>query len=504
MKVLSKHINKIVPVFLVLVLIGGMCLVGSLAPSASGTGAGLAEWAMKAYKENWKYKYGGEAPKEVDCSGLIYSYCGGARTSEEQLKSATESGKVSSGIPRVHGLGLFQPGHVGVYVGNGMAVDARDKKSDMCYQSTAAKSWTKWFKLSAVTYPDNGWVKYNGKYYYYENGEYVVNTKRFIDGKTYNFSSTGESAEIPESTKKIVNNESEAVMEEEKNPDDDKIIIKSGTTSQAVKKLQERLSEIGFYSGPVTGYFGDETKKAYKAFEKVEGVEVDGEVSNKDFDTVNSDEAATSDIVDKDDPDTVSVGDNDKAVSKIQKKLAKLKYYNREMTGYYGPATKKAVKQFQKDNSIDTTGIVGKATKSKLFSDKAKVNPVFSKKTNAAASSAKAAAKTSGSVKSANPVVSEAVKKDVKSGVKVAHNVVLKTTKISKKALSGANSAKKADIVSNVEEKNTNFMQIMLIVIGIAVFVSGVVFILNHRKKKVYSAAHTRVRRKNNATVRYW
>ena len=105
MKFITKHYKKILPVIMATILIISICVVGSLAPSANGTGAGLAEWAVKAYKEGWKYVYGGSAPGAVDCSGLIYSYCGGARGGNEQLNTATESGNVSffpSAIPSIY------------------------------------------------------------------------------------------------------------------------------------------------------------------------------------------------------------------------------------------------------------------------------------------------------------------------------------------------------------------------------------------------------------------
>ena len=169
MSFLRKNFKRILPITLAFILISTICFVSSVTPSASGTGAGLAEWALNAYKEHWKYVYGGQTPGEVDCSGLIYSYCGGERGGTAQLNTATESGDVSEGIPRIHGLGLYQPGHVGVYVGNGMAVDARDEESNMCYQSTATKSWTKWFKLAADQ--GNAEAQNNlGECYYYRLG----------------------------------------------------------------------------------------------------------------------------------------------------------------------------------------------------------------------------------------------------------------------------------------------------------------------------------------------
>ena len=164
--------------------------------AASGaTGVGLAEHAMNAYFENWSYVYGGSSAGAVDCSGLFVTYKGVGGIRSNLLGAATNAGlatgSVSNGIPRIHGLGLWQPGHVGIYVGSGMAVDARDESSDMVYHSVSSKNWQKWFKVVGVNYPTTGWQTFLGKKYYYENGQYIVNCTRIIDGKEYTFNSSG-------------------------------------------------------------------------------------------------------------------------------------------------------------------------------------------------------------------------------------------------------------------------------------------------------------------------
>ena len=138
--------------------------------SAAGTGVGLAEHALAAYSNGWLYRYGASGQTSggrvySDCSGLIYSYSGTARSSGMQISSAAESGSFSS-LPRIHGLGLWQPGHVGVYVGGGMAVDCRDTSSNTVYEAASAHGWQKWYKVPGVSYPTTGWVTFNGADYY--------------------------------------------------------------------------------------------------------------------------------------------------------------------------------------------------------------------------------------------------------------------------------------------------------------------------------------------------
>ena len=68
--------------------------------SAAGTGVGLAEHALAAYSNGWLYRYGASGQTSdgrvySDCSGLIYSYTGTARSSAMQITSA-DSGNVKT------------------------------------------------------------------------------------------------------------------------------------------------------------------------------------------------------------------------------------------------------------------------------------------------------------------------------------------------------------------------------------------------------------------------
>ena len=65
--------------------------------------------------------------------------------------------------------------------------------------------------------------------------------------------------------------------------------IERGSKGEAVSNIQQKLTELGFYSGKISGKFDSETQKAFKAFEKANGLECDGVASRNDQVTLFSD-----------------------------------------------------------------------------------------------------------------------------------------------------------------------------------------------------------------------
>lgn len=410
-----QRIKKITAIILSVLTLSSVCVFSSsFSAGAKGTGAGLAEWALNAYNSGWSYVYGGSTPGAVDCSGLIYSYAGGERCGNPQLETATETGSVSAGIPNVHGLGLWRPGHVGVYVGNGMEVDARGDEYGVCYEAIGGyNNWTYWFKLAAVSYVTNGWESFNGSYYYYENGEYIVNTSRTIDGTTYYFDSQGRSSKTPSDTSSSSSSSSSSGSDNSSGSSSSSAsdssgnqssssnapsVYKNGSSGAEVKKIQQRLADLGYYNGAIDGNFGDATEEAYKAFQKAAGLTVDG-IAGDSRNTLYSEDvpeapkADTTAKVEEDKPEEETTaptepateptteavqyqnGDEGEKITAIQQQLIKLGYFAMEATGYYGEYTAQTVANFQNQNSLDSTGIVDEKTYNALFSDKAVANP---------------------------------------------------------------------------------------------------------------------------------
>ena len=196
-----KFIKKFISGLVIFGSLANFCLFSNLdvnaVSSAVSSGIGLSAHCIKAYNENWQYSYGSATEGYVDCSGLIWSYNGVGGNRCDMLAASSEWGYVSNGIPRIHGLGLHQPGHVGVYIGSNQAIDARDYGINCVLHNPYSKSWVEWFKIAGVSYPNTGWVLLNGQAFYYENGQYIVDTQREFEGVTYTFNSLGVSDILP-------------------------------------------------------------------------------------------------------------------------------------------------------------------------------------------------------------------------------------------------------------------------------------------------------------------
>ena len=290
-----------------------------------------------------------------------------------------------------------------------MEVDARGSDYGVCYDEIGGwNNWDYWFKLAAVSYPENGWENFNGDYYYYEGGEYIVNTSRTIDGTTYYFDGSGRSSTSPSNAGASYSNStgnsgsSSSSSSQSSTPS----VWKNGSSGDEVVKIQKRLAELGFYDGAIDGEFGNQTEKAYIAFQQAAGVLVDG-IAGSDRDVLYSDDApyanakaevkeeVKSDNEEKapaeeaktdDEPKTEAAteaaapayaqnGDFTEDVLDIQQRLYELGYFDIEPTGFFGDYTTEALMSFQLCNDLEITGEINEATLNALNSDDAVMNP---------------------------------------------------------------------------------------------------------------------------------
>ena len=141
----------------------------------------LVSWCKEQKNKANAYRLGGIGRYEngvriFDCVGLIkcfmwhdYSEKNASYYNKEVpdknetgfFNEATEKGSIDT-IPEIPGLMVYQPGHIGVYLGNGQVIEATaafDKKIVITYfkgnhpdTSYKRTTWTHWFKMPYLNY----------------------------------------------------------------------------------------------------------------------------------------------------------------------------------------------------------------------------------------------------------------------------------------------------------------------------------------------------------------
>lgn len=174
--------------------------------------------------------------------------------------------------------------------------------------------------------------------------------------------------------------------------------LNTKTSGAAVKKVQERLIELGYLKGNADGVYGAKTKKAVTEFQKYNGLSADG-VAGKLTQTYlfedpnvkakpgtvtatpapeadpNATPAPTAEPTPSPTPAitpsgnyrTLKLNARGAQVKKIQERLIELGYLKDNADGVYGSKTRNAVMAFQRNNGLKADGAAGKETQTWLF-----------------------------------------------------------------------------------------------------------------------------------------
>ena len=288
--------------------------------------------------------------KCADCIGLVkgYYWMREDGTSKYGLDGRPDKGangmftaaKVKGTIdtlPEVPGLLLYSPGHAGVYIGGGYAIEARGFAYGIVKTLVSSRSWTHWYQCPYIDYDGMG-------------------------------------VEIPIAPRSLKYTAGASYM-----------------TGNDVLEVQTALIACGYDPGAADKKYGPKTEAAVRLFQKDNNLEVDGvvgsttrqalEAARKKAETQG--EAAENKPAENAPPPgentpgtatparllTYKKGRkmlSGEDVRAVQIRLDALGFPPGKIDGIYGPLTAAAVTAFQQSRNIKVDGIVGPETRTHL------------------------------------------------------------------------------------------------------------------------------------------
>ena len=136
--------------------------------------------------------------------------------------------------------------------------------------------------------------------------------------------------------------------------------LKPGSSGASVKKLQQRLWECGWYDGSVSGTYNAATETAVRAYQKAQGLTVDGIAGSKTQKALYAASPKLGLYA------TLEKGDQSLAVEQLQQMLSKVGVYSGSADGSFGAETRQAVIDYQNACGLTASGIATPALQVRL------------------------------------------------------------------------------------------------------------------------------------------
>ena len=155
--------------------------------------------------------------------------------------------------------------------------------------------------------------------------------------------------------------------------------LQKNDKSDNVRRLQQALTQLGYYSGTVDGSFGSGTQAAVSAFQQANSLTVDGIAGSAtiallekqtgiDIDGNSSSSSSTATGLFKGDYSKLQYTSSGSRVRVLQQALKDLGFTISKVDGVFGQSTFEAVMAFQKATGLTVDGKAGKNTLVKLES----------------------------------------------------------------------------------------------------------------------------------------
>ena len=143
---------------------------------------------------------------------------------------------------------------------------------------------------------------------------------------------------------------------------------KGSATNDAtvLQRMQRKLKEYGYYTGPEDGVFTDATQQAVESFQMVNGLPVTGVADGAMVMRLMADAPITwpAFLAEM----SAQEGDSGLNVYVLQKRLTQMGYFTGSCSASYGELTRDAVERFQRDAGIVPTGQADAATWAAIYS----------------------------------------------------------------------------------------------------------------------------------------
>ncbi|MBW4656361.1 MAG: peptidoglycan-binding protein [Kaiparowitsia implicata GSE-PSE-MK54-09C] len=131
-------------------------------------------------------------------------------------------------------------------------------------------------------------------------------------------------------------------------------------SGDAVTDVQTRLADLGYFDGPVTGYFGTLTEDAVVRFQQDQGLLADGIVGGQTW--VALQPSGADETLSPEQRGYWQQGDVGDTVATLQTQLNALGYDAGAPDGVFGPQTEAAVIAFQAAQGLAPDGLAGAST----------------------------------------------------------------------------------------------------------------------------------------------
>lgn len=168
--------------------------------------------------------------------------------------------------------------------------------------------------------------------------------------------------------------------------------VRRGDSGAAARMVQQRLKDLGYYTGTVDGKFGSGSVAALETFQKKHGLMDDGVAGRDTYDVLFSYSAlaanqlatpaptaaptinmtpATYPPITRENVVLIREGVSGDQVTRLQNRLTQLGYYVANANGVCKVDDVAAIKAFQEKNGLKADGVAGYDTQLKLYSQAA-------------------------------------------------------------------------------------------------------------------------------------